>query len=186
MKKHTSHPALALLTTSAQPVSPTVPPPGLAKCGPRQIPGPAGTPKSKALRAQADATARAVVDIAFRRTGPTAVAAQIGLSRSVVRGWAEEGGLALTIRDILISPKGFARDVLEGALQVVTDDVPDTLDGLERLAGRLVCVAAELLRLADEAKDDSTTRKLILALLDRVEQIAQQIRRKLGLAAREG
>lgn len=186
MNQHNRNSALALLVTSAQPLSPVAPPPGLAKCGPRPLPGPVGSPKSKALRAASDATARAIIEVAFQRTGPTAVAAQIGLSRSVVRGWAEDGGLCLTIRDVLASPRGFARDVLEGALAVVTDDVPETLDDLERLASRLVYAAAELLRLADDAHDDATTRKLILALLDRVEQIAQQIRRKLGFAKREG
>lgn len=72
MPDHIRNSALALLVTSAQPLSPSAPPPGLAKCGPRQLPGPVGSPKSKALRAASDATARAIIEVAFQRTGPTA------------------------------------------------------------------------------------------------------------------
>jgi hypothetical protein len=144
-----------------------------------------GTPQTRALRIRSDARARAVIELAFQRTGPTAVAARVGLSRSVVRGWAEEGGLALTLRDVLLTPQPFARDVLTGVLALVTEDVPDHLGGLERMASRLVCAAAELLQLAEEAPTD-TTRRLILALVDRVEQLAQQIRRKVLGTKREG
>lgn len=176
MPDHTRNPALALALVEAPP---------LAKCGPLPPTHGGGTSKSKALRAEADATARAVVETAFRRTGPTAVAAQIGLSRAAVRGWAEDGGLCLTIRDVLACPRGFARDVLEGALLVVSEEVPDTLDGLKDLAIKLTLASAELLRLAGESKSDDVTRRLILALVDQVERIAQQIRRAvLGRGAK--
>lgn len=165
--------SLALATPPRDPFDAPAPP--LARCGV----GPVGSPKSKAVRAEADRTARAVIDEAFRRTGPTAVAAQIGLSRAAVRGWAEDGGLCLTVRDVLACPRGFARDVLEGALLVVSEEAPDTLDGLEKLAQRLVIAAAELLRLAGESQGDDVTRRLILALIDRIEEIARQIRRKV-------
>lgn len=96
MPSHTRNPALALALVAA---------PTLAKCGPLPPTHGGGTSKSKAIRAEADATARAVIETAFRRTGPTAVAAQIGLSRAAVRGWAEDGGLCLTVRDVLACPR---------------------------------------------------------------------------------
>lgn len=164
--------SLALATPPRDPFDAPAPP--LARCGV----GPVGSPKSKAARAEADRTARALVEVAFARTGATAVGAKIGLSRAVVRGWAEPGRLCLTVRDVLAAPRGFARDVLEAALLVVSEEVPDTLDGLEKLASRLLCAAADLHRLAEEAPTDAT-RRTILALLDHVEEIVRQIRRRV-------
>lgn len=177
MSQHNPKSDGALALAAAPILAPALPPPGLASCGPRPLGGPIGTAKSKAARAAADVLARGIVADAFLRTGPTAVGSQIGLSRTVVRGWAEEGGLALTLRDILAGPRSFARDTLEGALLVVDEEVPQTLDGMKDLAIKLTCSAAELLRLAGESKGDDVTRRLILALIDRVEEIARQIRR---------
>lgn len=177
MSQHNTKPASSPASAAAPALLLALPAPGLAVCGPRPLGGPIGTAKSKAARAMADALARSIVADAFLRTGPTAVGSQIGLSRAVVRGWAEEGGLALTLRDILAGPRSFARDTLEGALLVVDGEIPTTLDGLQDLAIKLACTAAELLRLAGESKGDAITRRLILALIDRVEEIARQIRR---------
>lgn len=58
MEKHSRHPASSLAFATAPALDPVLPPPGLAKCGPRPVGSPVGSPRSKLARAAADRTAR--------------------------------------------------------------------------------------------------------------------------------
>jgi hypothetical protein len=144
------------------------------------------------IRGAASRVAKGLAQRGLDAAGVVATARAIGVSESMARSFGDQSreGHDLTIRDTLAAPVPFQREVFEGALSLLDEQV-DELPGLpfaEQLLD-LVLLAGDALRLyrfawRDVRQIPTSTLEQLLSILDKLgagcRKAAIEARRELA------